>query len=72
MQRIAFSLLQTFIKQVDLLVVCKDNNSVSGGGDRRRLPELGDRRLVSRLRSMNAYSFLGGAVIDPYLLHIIH
>lgn len=35
MQRRAFSLLQTFIKQVDLVVVCKDNNSVSGDKDRR-------------------------------------
>lgn len=31
----AFSLLQTPIKQVDLVAVCKDNNCVSGDRDRR-------------------------------------
>lgn len=71
MQKIAFS-LQPFIKQVDLLVVCRDNNSVTGDRDRRRLPELGDRRLVSRLGSMNPYRFLVRAVTDPHLLQIIH
>lgn len=62
MQRTTSSLLQTFIKQEGLVVVCKENNSISGNRD---------RRLASRPESKNSYSFLAWAVIDPQLLHIL-
>lgn len=63
MQRTTSSLLQTFIKQAGLVVVCKDNNSVSGNRD---------RSLASRPESINSYSFSAGPVIGPQLLQILH
>lgn len=50
-QRTTSSLLQTFIKQAGLVVVCKDNNSVSGSRD---------RSLASRPESINCYSCSAG------------
>lgn len=46
-----------------MVVVCKENNSVSGNRD---------RRLASRPESKNSYSVLAWSVIDPQLVQILH